>query len=105
MECFLVYVTVKEEAEAALIAKTVVEERLAACANVLGGIRSIYRWEGAVCDEAEVALVFKTSGARKAELIDRINALHSYEVPCITCMAIADGYPDFLKWIVAETEK
>ena len=100
-EAYWVYVTVENEAEAKLIARTVVEERLAACANLLGGIHSVYWWEGKLCEGAEVALVLKTSAARKAELIDRIKQLHSYDCPCIVCLPIADGNPDFLGWIDA----
>ncbi|VGO20914.1 divalent-cation tolerance protein CutA [Pontiella sulfatireligans] len=102
-DAFWVYVTAENEAEAKLIAKTVVEERLAACANLLGGIQSIYWWEGKVCEGEEVALVLKTSNARKTELIDRIKQLHSYDCPCIVCLPIADGNPGFLSWIAAET--
>jgi periplasmic divalent cation tolerance protein len=103
MDTFFVYLTAANKTEAALIARTVVEERLAACANMLGDIKSIYWWEGKVCEGAEVALILKTSSNRKAELIDRIKQLHSYECPCITCLPINDGNPDFLKWIQQET--
>jgi len=102
MKPFLVYVTAKDEVEAKRIARVVVEERLAACANLLGGIQSIYWWEGAVCEDREGALILKTSNDRKTELIERIKQLHSYEVPCIVCLPITDGNPDFLKWIAAE---
>ena len=103
METYFVYVTAANEAEAGLIARTVVEERLAACANIIGSIKSIYWWEGQVCEGEEVALVLKTSSARKAELVDRIKQLHSYDCPAVACLPIADGNPDFLKWIQQET--
>ena len=103
MDTFFIYVTAANEAEAGLIARTVVEERLAACANILGSIKSIYRWEGQVCEDEEVALVLKTSSARKAELVDRIKQLHSYDCPAVACLLIADGNPEFLKWIQQET--
>jgi periplasmic divalent cation tolerance protein len=103
MEAFWVYVTAENEAEAKLIARAVVEERLAACANLLGGIQSVYWWDGKVCEGEEVAFVLKTSNARKSELIDRIKQLHSYDCPCIVCLPIADGNRDFLKWITKET--
>ena len=105
MDAFFVYVTAKDDAEASRIARTVVEERLAACANLLGAIQSVYWWDGKVCEEHEVALVLKTSNARKTELIARIKELHSYDTPCITCLPIADGNPDFLEWLAAETTK
>ena len=103
MATYFVYITAKDEAEARRIARAAVEERLAACANLLGGVESIYWWEGAVCEEDEAALVLKTSEARKAQLIRRIRELHSYDTPCIVCLPIADGNPEFLTWIRNET--
>ena len=103
MDAFLVYVTAADEAEADLIARSVVGERLAACANLLGEIKSVYRWKGKVCEGEEVSMVLKTSNVRKAELIARVKQLHSYDCPCIVCLPIVDGDPDFLKWIRQET--
>jgi periplasmic divalent cation tolerance protein len=103
MDTLFAYVTAKDEAEAKMIARTVVGERLAACANVLGPIQSVYWWEGRVCADNEVALILKTSAERKPELIQRIKELHSYECPCVVCMPIVDGNRDFLNWITAET--
>lgn len=103
MDTFFVYVTAKDETEAKSIAQTVVSERLAACANLLGAIESIYWWQGKVCEDSEVALILKTSAERKPELIERIKQLHSYECPCVVCLPIADGNCDFLNWIAAET--
>ncbi len=103
MNTYLIYVTAKDQAEAKMIARTVVGERLAACANLLGPIESVYWWDGQLCEDSEVALILKTSKDRKNELIARIRELHSYETPCIVCLPIADGNPDFLAWIEAET--
>jgi periplasmic divalent cation tolerance protein len=103
MNAYWVYVTAENEAEARRIARTVVEERLAACANLLGNIQSVYWWEGKLCEGQEVALVLKTSEKRKGELIDRITQLHAYDCPCIVCLPIADGHSGFLDWITAET--
>lgn len=105
MDTYFIYVTAKDTAEAKRIAETVVEERLAACANVLGSVESVYRWEGKVCEDDEVALLLKTSNERKAELIERIKQLHSYDCPCVVCLPIADGNQDFLKWIADETRR
>ena len=105
MSAFFVYVTAVDEAEAEGIARKVVGERLAACANLLGAVKSVYWWEGEVCEGEEVALVLKTSKERKPELIDRIKQLHSYDCPCIVCLPIADGNPAFLDWINSETKK
>ena len=105
MKAFFVYVTAVSETEAKKIAQTVVAERLAACANLLGAVKSVYWWEGKVCEGEEVALVLKTSNDRKTELIARVKELHSYDCPCVVCLPIADGNPDFLKWIGKETAK
>jgi periplasmic divalent cation tolerance protein len=76
-----------------------VEERLAACVNVSSPIRSVYRWQGKVCDEPEVLLVIKTA----RELFDRVRRgverLHSYQVPEVICLPIIDGAPNYLNWI------
>ena len=103
MSAFFVYVTAADEAEAERIARTVVGERLAACANLLGAVKSVYWWEGEVCEGEEVTLVLKTSKERNSELIDRIKQLHSYDCPCIVCLPIDGGNSDFLKWIASET--
>lgn len=105
MDIYFIYVTASDAAEANLIARTVVEERLAACANLLGAIKSVYWWDGRVCEGEEAALVLKTSEGRKIELIKRIKDLHSYDCPCIVCLPVADGNPDFLNWIWEETTK
>jgi len=103
MEYRWVYITASSVADAKALGRTLVEERLAACANVLGGMTSIYRWEGEVREEAEAALVAKT----RADLIDaitaRIKALHGYTCPCVVALPIREGNPDFLDWIRDET--
>jgi periplasmic divalent cation tolerance protein len=103
MNPYVVYVTTRDREEAKRIAETVVQERLAACANVHGAVECVYWWEGRVCKENETVLLLKTSGKRKSELIQRIRKLHSYDTPCIVCLSIADGNPDFLNWLENET--
>lgn len=103
MDCTLVYVTAKNDEEAKRIAKAVVVERLAACANILGSIDSVYWWQGKVCEDREVSLILKTSVERQPELIERIKELHSYDCPCIVFLPIDGGNRDFLNWIAAET--
>ena len=105
MSAFFVYEMAADEPEAERLARTVVQERLAACANLLGAVKSVYWWDGKVCDGNEVALVLKTSAERKTELVDRIKQLHSYDCPGISCLPIVDGSSDFLEWIQAETKK
>jgi periplasmic divalent cation tolerance protein len=98
-----VYVTAANAEEAKRIASAAVRERLAACANILGKIRSIYWWDGAVQEEDEVALLLKTREELFEPLAARIKALHSYRVPCIVALPIAAGNPDYLAWIARET--
>jgi periplasmic divalent cation tolerance protein len=77
----------------------VVEERLAACINILGPIRSIYRWQGAVESAEEVAAIVKTSSIAVDALITRIAGLHSYEVPCIATWPIDKVLGDYADWV------
>src|SRR5947209_16879597 len=98
-----VYVTAADRGEAERIGRAAVEERLAACANILPGMRSIYRWEGAVHDAAETVLILKTTRERLDALTSRVTALHSYEVPCVAAFQVAPGNPAYFAWIAAET--
>ncbi|WP_106639862.1 divalent-cation tolerance protein CutA [Allosphingosinicella vermicomposti] len=95
-----VYAVFADGEEARRIGRAVVEERLAACVNVLGACQSIYRWQGAVEEAQEVAAVFKTAMTTAPRLMERIAALHSYDVPAITVWPIADTLPDYRAWIV-----
>jgi periplasmic divalent cation tolerance protein len=99
-----VYITAPDQKTALAIARTLVEERLAACANLLGPITSVYRWEGRVHEEGEVALIAKTSDDRLPALIARVKAIHPYQVPCIVAWPIAAGHQPYLDWISAETK-
>lgn len=103
MSAMLVYVTCASEAEARTIARTIVGERIAACANVLGAIGSYYWWEGALEEGNEVALILKTKAELVERLVTRVKALHSYTVPCVVALPIEAGNPDFLTWIERET--
>lgn len=100
--CF-VYVTAPDADAARRIGRVLVEERLAACANVLGGITSIFRWEGRVQEEGEAALIAKTRADLVPALTERVKALHSYSCPCVVSWPLTAGNPDFLAWIAAET--
>lgn len=99
----LVYVTAKDRAEAAHLARHAVGARLAACANILGEIRSFYWWDGAVHDEAECSLVLKTRKDLFDALAAAIKAEHSYDCPCIVALPLVDGAPEYLAWLAAET--
>ncbi len=98
-----VYMTASSDEEADRIASALVEERLAACVNILGDIRSVYRWDGAVRRDAEVALIAKTRAALFDALAARVRTLHSYDVPCIVSWPIEAGNPAYLSWIHDET--
>ena len=86
-----------ESARAA--ARKVVEEKLAACGNVVPGIESIYRWQGNIETSSEVLVIFKTTVARYAALETRIRELHSYEVPEILSLPVGAGLPAYLRWV------
>ncbi|CAA7617874.1 divalent-cation tolerance protein CutA [Magnetospirillum sp. UT-4] len=103
--CHLVYVTAATADDALGLARTVVEERLAACANLLGPITSVYWWDGRVNQEPEVAMVLKTRADLVDALVQRVRELHTYACPCVVALPIAAGNPDFLAWIAAETRR
>ena len=103
MQYHSIYITTKDEDEAKRIGKALVNERLAACVNI-HPIESIYRWEGRIQEEAEVAMFVKTKAKLVDEVIKRVKELHSYEVPCIVALSIEKGYPDYLKWIEESTK-
>ncbi|MCH8883279.1 MAG: divalent-cation tolerance protein CutA [SAR324 cluster bacterium] len=98
-----VYITASDEAEAARIGEALVRERLAACANVLPGVRSFYWWEGEVQDGREAVLILKTQAALVDRLVQKVQSLHSYSCPCVVALPIENGNPDFLRWIGSET--
>ena len=102
-DVYIVYSTAPSEEEAATIARTVVDERLAACANILPRIRSIYRWQGVVEDEPEAAILLNTAVGRVDALIHRIKTLHSYDVPDIVALPIDKGHGPYLDWVRANT--
>lgn len=97
------YITAADRAEALRLAEVLIDERLAACANVLDGMTSVYRWQGRIERAAEAVLIVKTTAALVPRLVERVNALHSYECPCLVALPIEDGNPAFLEWIAAET--
>ncbi len=99
----LVYMTCSSEEEARRIGRTLVEERLAACANVVAGMRSCYWWQGEVQEDEEAVLIAKTRAALVDRLSARVKELHSSDVPCIVALALDGGNPDFLKWIEDQT--
>jgi periplasmic divalent cation tolerance protein len=89
--------------EARRIAEALVAERLAACANILPGVHSIYRWQGAVERADEVVILAKTRATLVDAAIARVKALHSYQVPCVVALPIVGGNPEYLRWLEEET--
>ena len=102
MATLMVEITAPSLEEVERIGRALVEEGLASCANLLPGIRSIYRWRGRVEEAAEAMLLVKTVEAALPRLVERVRSLHSYECPCIAAFPIAGGNPDYLAWIEAE---
>ncbi len=94
-----VYAIFANADEATRIGRTMVEERLAACINILGPCHSIYRWQGAVESAEEVAAILKTTSARADTLIARIAALHSYDVPCIVVWPVDKLLVGYAEWV------
>jgi periplasmic divalent cation tolerance protein len=95
----VVLITAPDAETGARLARTLVEERLAACANLVPGVRSIYRFEGALHDDAEVLLVVKTRRERCEALAERVRALHPYALPEVLALDAAGGSPAYLRWV------
>ncbi len=104
MSAAFVYITTESVEQAEHIGRALVEARLAACVNILPGMRSIYHWQGQIETAQETVLIAKTRMTRADELVARVKELHSYDVPCAVVLPILKGNPDFLRWIDAETE-
>ena len=99
MSVVSVYAVFANAEEAERIGRAMVEQRLAACINILGPVRSIYRWRGAIETSDEVAAIFKTSHAQADALITRIAAMHSYDVPCIATWPIDKILGSYADWV------
>ena len=103
MPAIFVYVTVPTETLAQKIAGAVVTERLAACANIIPGMKSLYRWQGKIEQRDEVVLVLKTQDKLFQAVEARVKTLHSDETPCIVALPLTAGNADFIQWIQTET--
>jgi periplasmic divalent cation tolerance protein len=99
----VVLTTVETEADAGALARTLVEERLAACVNILPAMTSVYRWKGSVEEAREHQLVMKTSAARVGALETRLRELHRYELPELLVLPVMSGSEDYLRWIKENT--
>ena len=102
----VVLVTTNGVRQAKKIARALMEEKLAACANVITPVRSIYRWEGKVTEENECLMIIKTTRARFEEVRACVERLHSYSVPEVIALPIIDGAANYLNWLAeASSEK
>jgi periplasmic divalent cation tolerance protein len=105
MEFRLLYITTAKVEEARRIGKALVDARLAACANIVPGLESIYRWQGAVVEDKEILLILKTRAELVENAIAKVKELHSYTCPCIVALPILTGNPAYLDWLGAETKE
>lgn len=103
LPCRLVFCTCPDAATAERLAGVLVEERLAACANLVPGIVSVYRWQGAVQRDTEVLMLLKTRTETFDALAARLRELHPYAVPEILAVGIDAGSPAYIEWLLAET--
>jgi periplasmic divalent cation tolerance protein len=104
-QALLVLTNLPDEATAQGLARHLVEQQLAACVNCLAGVKSIFRWQGAIEEANEVTLLIKTTQARYLELEAAIKAAHPYQVPEIIALPIIGGWIPYLDWIAQETKK
>ncbi|MDY6855259.1 MAG: divalent-cation tolerance protein CutA [Thermodesulfobacteriota bacterium] len=100
----VIFVTSDSYEEALKIGKTLVEDELVACANIIPQIRSIFHWKGEVCDESEILLIMKSRAVLFEKIVDRVITLHSYDVPEIISLSILSGSKDYLNWIAEVTK-
>lgn len=99
-----VIILCENKKEAKKIAKALLESRLAACANIIGGVESMFRWEGKIQSASEVLLLLKTRDACVPDLMKMVEELHSYDCPVMEVLEIKDGNADFLRWLDRETK-
>ncbi len=102
---FLLFTTCPDVATATRLARTLVDERLAACVTRLDGAHSTYRWQGEISEDTEIQLLIKTTGSRLDAAIARVQALHPYELPECIAVETRAGLPAYLDWIRAQTRE
>ena len=99
----VVLMTAPDADAARRVARTLVDERLIACANLVPGVTSLYRWQGAVEEAGEVLVVMKTRASLVPRLFERAAALHPYDVPELLALPVSDGLAAYRRWVVEET--
>ena len=102
-QVLLVMTNLPDLLAAQAMARALVGAKLAACVNILPGVQSVYRWQGAVEEASEVTLLVKSTQRRYAQLQQAIVAAHPYDVPEVVAVPLADGHPPYLHWVAAET--
>jgi periplasmic divalent cation tolerance protein len=100
----MVYITTNSQEEAEIIGRNLVSRKLAACVNIINGMKSIYHWQGKIETAEEIVIIAKTKEALLSEFVENVKTLHSYECPCIVAMPIIGGNEPFIKWIRDETK-
>ena len=100
-----VYITTATPDEARAIGRTLIDERLAACVNIIGAMTSIYRWEGAITEDQETIMIVKTRAELFNDLASRVREIHSYRVPCIVEIPLGRIEGGYLGWLTAETAR
>ncbi len=103
MTTSLVYITAENANEARKIAEELVKSGLAACANIMDNMHSIYRWKGKVEEANETVIILKTKTSLVDSLTDKVKSMHSYECPCVVSFPIENGNDAFIQWIRDET--
>ncbi len=102
MKPVIVYITCKDEVEALRIAKVIVSEKLAACANVIPAMKSVYFWKEEMQIDQEAILILKSHEALYQDLEAKVKEIHSYETPAILCLPLIAGNRDYLEWMAGE---
>ncbi|MBN1619950.1 divalent-cation tolerance protein CutA [candidate division WOR-3 bacterium] len=105
MKALLIYITASDKEEAVKIAESLVSKKLAACANIIEGVDSVYHWKGKVQRSKESVVIAKTASELLDDLTSEIIKIHSYECPCVAAFEISGGNESFLKWIDESVEK
>ena len=105
MNAVFVYMTAGSEEEARAIGSVLVADGLAACVNMIEGMKSIYTWKGKIEEDEEVVLIAKTTDERLPELTEKVRSLHSYDCPCVVALPSTGGNPEFLQWIVDQVQR
>ena len=103
MSAILVYVTCKNEREALAIAQELVSSEIVACANIIPKTKAVFKWEGVIQEQSEAIVILKSQKARLEEITERIQEIHSYDLPCILYVSIEGGNTDFLKWVFSNS--